>query len=68
MKIKKKELTKKGAFTKNALYDWYDRLMYYILVPIKNVDGFKSLNMNLFRTKDYSKPERLKILYGDGKK
>ena len=53
---KKKELTKKGAFTKTTLYDWYDRLMYYILVPIKNVDRFKDLVINLFRAKGYSKP------------
>lgn len=53
---KKKELTKKGAFTKTTLYDWYDRLMYYILVSIKNVGRFKDLVMNLFRTKGYSKP------------
>ena len=39
----KKELAKKGTFTKNTWYDWYDWLINYILEPIKRLwVGLKS--------------------------
>ena len=33
--FKKKELIKKGTFTKSTWYDWYDWLINYIPEPIK---------------------------------
>ena len=68
-KFEKKELTKKRTFTKSTWYDQYDWLIKYIPEPIKKtVDGFKDHIMSLFKTKDYSKPERVKTLCGGGKK
>ena len=34
---KKKELTKKGTFTKSTWYNWYDWLINYIPEPIKKL-------------------------------
>ena len=34
-KFKEKEITKKGAFTKNHWYNWYDWLIKYIPEPVK---------------------------------
>ena len=66
---KKKELAKKRTFTKNTWYDWYDWLINYIPDPIiKSVGGVKDEIMSLFKTKDYSKPESVKTVYGGGKK
>ena len=56
-------------FTKNTWYDWYDWLINYIPEPIKkSVSGFWDQIMNLFKTTNYSKPERVKTVYGRGKK
>ena len=44
-------------------------LINYITEPItKPVDWVKGQIMNLFKTKDYSKPERVKTVYEGGKK
>ena len=44
-------------------------LINYITEPItKPVDRVKGQIMNLFKTKDYSKPERVKTVYEGGKK
>ena len=67
-KFGKKELTKKRTFTKNTWYDWYDWVINYIPEPIRNVGGVKDQIMSLFKTKDYSKPKRVKIVHGGGKK
>ena len=65
-KFEKKELTKKRTFTKNTWYDW---LIIYISEPItKSVGRVKDQIMSLFKTKDYSKPEPVKTVYGGGKK
>ena len=67
--LKKKELAKKRTFTKNTWYDWYEWLINYIPDPIiKSVGGVKDEIMSLFKTKDYSKPESVKTVYGGGKK
>ena len=68
-KFEKEELSKKRTFTKNTWYDWSDWLINYIPEPIKkNVDEVKNQIMSLFKTKDYSKPERVKTMDGGGKK
>ena len=67
--LKKKELAKKRTFTKNTCYDWYDWLINYVPEPIiKSVGWIKDQIMSLFKTKDYSKPEPVKIVYGNWKK
>ena len=65
---KKKELTKKRTCTKNTWYDWYNWLINYIPEPIKKRGWVKDQTMCLFITKDYSKPEPAKTVYGGGKK
>ena len=68
-KFEKKELTKKRIFTKNIWYDCYDWLINYILDPMKKtVERVKDQIMSLFKTKDYSKAERVKTVYWGGKK
>ena len=65
---KRKELTK-STFTKNTWYDWYDWLIEYIPEPRqKTVGEVKGQIMSLFKTKDYNKPEPVKIVYEGGKK
>ena len=65
---KRKELTK-STFTKNTWYDWYDWLIEYIPEPRqKTVGEVKGQIMSLFKTKDYNKPEPVKIVYRGGKK
>ena len=65
----KKELTKKRTFTKNTWCDWYDWLINYNLETIrKTVGRVKDQIMSLFKTKDYSKPKRVKTVNGGGKK
>ena len=60
---KKKQLTKKRTFTKNTWYDWCDWIINYIPEPIKEtVGGVKYQITNLFKIKDYSKPERVKTV------
>ena len=68
-KFENEELTNKRTFTKNTWYGWYDWLINYIPEPIeKTVGGVKEKIMVLFKTKDYSKPEPVKIVYRRGKK
>ena len=67
--MQKKELTKKRTFAKSTWYDWYDWLTNYFPELIKkSLGGVKDQVMNLFKTKDYSKPERIKNVYRGGKK
>ena len=68
-KFEKKELTKKKTFRKNTWYDWYDRLISYIPEPMqKTVGRVKDQIVSLFKTKDDSEPEPVKIVYEGGKK
>ena len=68
-KFRKKELTKMITSTKNIWYAWYDWLINYIPAPIlKPVGRVKVQIMSLFKTKDYSKPNHVKPVYGGGKK
>ena len=67
--FKKKELKKKRTFIKNIWYDWQDWLINYIPEPIqKTVGGVKEQIISFFKTKDYSKPEPVKNMYGGGNK
>ena len=61
-----KELTKKRTFAKNAWNDWYDWLINYTPEPIKNCG--RGERPNYESTKNYSKPKRVKTVYGGGKK
>ena len=54
---------------KKHLYDQYDQFINYIPEPIKRtVDRVNDQFMSLYKTKGYSKPERVKTVYGGGKK
>ena len=67
-KVLKNELTKKRKFTKNT---WHDSSYNYNYFPEpiqKAVGGVKDQILNFFKTKDYSKPEPAKIVYGGGRK
>ena len=67
--MKKRELTKKRIFTKNTWCDWYDWLINYIPDLIqKTVGDVKDQIMSLFKTKDYRKPEPVKIMYSAKRK
>ena len=48
---------------------WCDWLINYIPESMKKtVDGVKDQIKNLFKTKDYRKPDHVKTVYGGGKK
>ena len=54
---------------KNTCYEWYDQLFNYVPEPNKTTVGeVKDQIMSPFKTKDCSKPERVKIMYVGGKK
>ena len=68
-KFGKKELTMKRTFTKNTWFDWYDWLINYIPESIRTAVGrVKDQIINILKTKDYSKPKRVKTEYGGGRK
>ena len=54
---------------KKHLYDQYDQSIIYIPESIKRtVDRVNDQFMSLFKSKGYSKPERVKTAYGGGMK
>ena len=68
-KFEKRELTKKRTLTENTWHDWCDCLIKYIPESIKKTLGVvKDQIISLFKTKDYSKMEHAKTVYGGGKK
>ena len=68
-KFEKNELTKKRTLTRNTWYDQYNWLINYIPEPIQKALGeVTDQIMSPFKTKDYSKPEPVKIVYGGEKK
>ena len=65
----KKKLAEKRTFTKNIWYDWYYWLVNYLSELIeKTVGVVKDQIKYLFKTKDYSKPKRVKTVCGGEKK
>ena len=66
---KKKKLAEKKTFTKKIWYDWYYWLINYLSELIeKTVGAVKDQIKHLFKTKDYSRPKRVKIVCGGEKK
>ena len=60
---------KRTSKQKNIYKKYLVWLINYILEPIiKSVERVKDQIMSLFKTKDYSQPKPVKIVYGDGKK
>ena len=57
----KKGLTKKRTFTKNTWYDLYDWLTLSLSLS-ETLGGVKDQFMSLFKTKEYSKPKRVKTV------
>ena len=65
----KKKLAEEKTFTKNIWYDWYYWLINYLSELVeKTVVAVKDQVKHLFKTKDCSKPKRVKTVYGGEKK
>ena len=52
----------------NIWYDWQEGSINYIPEPKKTVSGFKDQFMGLLETWNYSKPKRVKTVYGSAEK
>ena len=59
LKKEQKNLRKNRTYTRNMWHCWYDWLLNSIPELIEK--------LSLFKTKDYSKPKRVKTVCGGGK-